>query len=163
MWTATAFAWRLFGGVFVALAIVLLAFVFFYISLDEFSVIHENLNQYFEFEGVLYYGWVLPAGACVLLLGLSYIRFLRALPQRTALLFISSGCLFVGGALGVELILGWWVTQFGSENLGYGLIDWVEESLELSGAGLFSYSLLELMFRENPQIRLVFSPKESQE
>jgi hypothetical protein len=34
----------------------------------------------------------------------------------------------------MELPLGWWTERFGDDGLGYALIDWVEETLEMTGA-----------------------------
>ncbi len=35
--------------------------VFLYISLDEFISIHEEMSNWFDYDGVLYCGWVIPA------------------------------------------------------------------------------------------------------
>ena len=43
----------------------------------------------------------------------------------------------------MELPLGYWTDQHGQENLMYGMIDLVEESLEIIGVSLFLYTLLE--------------------
>jgi hypothetical protein len=53
---------------------------------------------------------------------------------------VIAGAIFVGGALGVEMILGYWTDLHGEENLTYGMIDWVEESLEMCGMSLFAWS-----------------------
>ncbi len=118
-----------------------LSAAFLYISMDETATLHEHASEWFDFGGVLYFGWVLPAAGVVALFGVSYLGFLAALPRRFAKLFVLSGAIYVGGALGVELPLAWWTEQHGSENLVYGLIDWVEESMELAGASLFLYAL----------------------
>ncbi len=54
----------------------LLALVFFYISLDEAATIHEDLSRLFDFGGVLYFGWVVPAAVVVILMGIVYLPFL---------------------------------------------------------------------------------------
>ena len=35
--------------------------VFLYIALDEFVSIHEEMSTWFTYDGVLYFGWVIPA------------------------------------------------------------------------------------------------------
>jgi hypothetical protein len=115
---------------------------FVYISLDETSSIHEGAN-WLDLSGVLYFSWVVPASVAVALLGLYFLRFLVHLPRRARLQFIISGAIYVGGALVMELPLGFWTEREGSHNLVYGLIDLVEETMEMVGAGLFLLSLVE--------------------
>ena len=118
----------------------LLAAAFAYISLDEAIEIHEHAG-FFETHGVLYFSWIIPAAGVVLGLGLFYLPFLRRLPPPTRVRFVVAGVVFVAGALGMELPLGWWTEAHGDDTLGYGLIDWVEETLELIGASLFLRAL----------------------
>jgi hypothetical protein len=132
----------------------LLGVVFLYMSLDEAVEIHEHLGGLLELHGVLYYSWVVPAGAVVLLLGVAYLRFLWHLPAPTRWRFILAGALYVGGALGMELPLGWWTERAGADNLGYALLDWVEETLELVGASLFLASLLGYLGERHGELRV---------
>lgn len=119
-----------------------LAAIFGYISLDETSQIHENWHWIDTDGGVLYFSWIIPAGIITGLIGLTYLRFLLHLPQATRKRVLLAAVLFVGGALGMELPLGYWTDQAGASNLGYGLIDWLEETMELAGTALFLYALL---------------------
>jgi len=116
--------------------------VFVYLSLDEAVGLHEHLGV-FELNGVLYFSWVVPAAALVALLGLAYLPFVRALPERLRAQVLLAGALYVGGALGMELPLGWWTELHGDANLTYALIDHGEELLELLGAGLCLAALVE--------------------
>lgn len=133
----------------------LLAAGFLYISVDETAEIHEQASAWFSFSGVLTFGWVIPAAAVVLALFVYYLRFLAALPRRTRLRFIVAGTLYVTGALLFELPLGAWTSRYGTDNLGYALIDWVEETLELAGLCLFILALLDHL--GSMSIRLGFS------
>jgi hypothetical protein len=121
----------------------ILALGFFYMSLDESVEIHEHLGGLFGTGGVLYFDWVIPASLVVLVVGIAYWPFLRALSLRRRRQFIMAGVLYVGGAVLMELPLGWWTAQAGTENFVYALIDWVEETLEIIGASYFLVSLLE--------------------
>lgn len=118
---------------------VVLAALFAYVSLDEAVQIHEHA-AFFATRGVLYFSWVIPAAAVVALLGLWLGPWLLRLPEPTRRRFTLAAALYVGGALLMELPLGWWTDRHGDDNLGYGLIDWVEETLELSGASVFVLS-----------------------
>lgn len=115
--------------------------VFAYISLDEAVEIHEHLGGIFETGGVLYFSWVIPAAGALVVLGLTFLPFLMRLPSDTRRRFVIAGCIYVGGALLMELPLGYWTERHGDENLTYGLLDWVEETLELLGASLFLVAL----------------------
>jgi hypothetical protein len=110
--------------------------VFAYASLDEATQLHEHLGGHFETSGVLYYNWVIPAVGILGVLAAVYLPFVRALPAATRLRLI------VAGAIYLELPLGWWTERAGPDNLGYGLIDWVEETLELLGASLALVALV---------------------
>lgn len=130
-----------------------LALVFVLISLDEIAQYHEGLSNHFDYDGVLYFGWVIPAGIFVTGFAITYLGFLRALPRRVAVRMTVAGAIYVFGALVMELPLGWWTDQMGRRNLTYGLIDWVEESLEIVGVSVFLYTLLEYLstlWREEP-------------
>jgi uncharacterized Tic20 family protein len=122
-----------------------LAVIFLYLSIDEASQIHELLNNLWDLHSILYFSWVIPFGILVLVFAIVYLPFLFHLPPRTRIRVASAGVIYVGGALGVELILGYWADVHGDETFGYTLIDWVEESMEILGASLFCSALLEYL------------------
>lgn len=128
--------------------------VFLYMSLDEAVELHEHLGDLVELHGLLYFSWVVPAGVVVLFVGAAYLRLLRQLPPTTRWRFVLAGTLYVGGALVLELPLGWWAERAGRDNLVYGLIDWAEETLELGGATLFLASLLGYLGETHGELRL---------
>lgn len=53
--------------------------------------------------------------------------------------------IYVTGAMVLELPLGWWKDNYGSETLGYSLIDFVEETMEILGMSLFFCAVLEYL------------------
>lgn len=128
--------------------------LFAFISLDELVQIHEAASDWFDTGGVLYFGWVIPAGALVAALGLWYLPFLQALPRRTGRRFIVAGVIFVSGALLMELPLGYWTERAGADNVVYAGIDWIEESLELVGVSLFLLALLDIPGRAPDRLRI---------
>lgn len=118
---------------------------FVVISIDELVGLHELLSEPFQFDSpLLHFGWVVPAGVLVLGLGAGFVPFLRHLPRGTAARFILAGGLYVGGAVGMELPLGAWTAEHGDDGLGYALIDWLEETLEIAGMTVFACTLLPL-------------------
>lgn len=133
-----------------------LALGFLAISIDETIALHERLTGQFDLGGLLYFDWVIPAGLLVLVLGLAFLGFLRRLSPRTARRFVLAGALYVGGAVLLELPLGWWTERHGDDDLGYALIDWCEETLEFVGLTLFAQALLDRL--AGRQLRLVTPP-----
>lgn len=131
-----------------------LALGFFYIAADELISIHESLG-FLKLSGLLYFSWVIPASLIVAFLGIAYFRFLLHLPRRTTRIFLIAGAIYILGAVGMELPLGYWTERHGSNNLTYGIIDWIEETLELIGLSLFAPALIEHL--ANLHISLGFS------
>ncbi len=119
-----------------------LAAGFIYISLDEAVQIHEHAGGWVDAGGILYFDWVIPASILIGILSVSYLGFLAHLPRIVRWRFVAAGLLYVGGAVGMELPLGWWMDRAGSDNLTYALIDWVEESLEMIGVSVFLHALI---------------------
>lgn len=113
-----------------------------WMSLDEAAELHEHLGGHFGTGGVLYFDWVIPAAAIVVALVLGFLPFVRALPAVTRTRLVIAGAIYVTGALVMELPLGWWTEQRGSDGFGYALIDWVEETLELIGVTLALVALV---------------------
>lgn len=118
-----------------------LAVIFGYLSLDEFTRLHEELiwqlDGLAQGGGYLAHPWVVVAAPLVVLFVLAYARFLLRLPRSIARLLVAAGVLYVGGALGLE-IAGAPIVGF---NVGYILITSAEELLEMLGAGLCLYAV----------------------
>ena len=141
-----------------------LAVIFLYLSIDESVVIHELINQplgaALELGGMLYFAWVLPFGVLVVTFVLGYLGFLRHLPRRWRVWFVLAGAIYVGGALGTELPIGYWVDRHGGDNLTYGLLNVGQESLEILGATIFCCALLSYIRDEIGELRIAFSRPE---
>jgi hypothetical protein len=122
-----------------------LSAIFLFLSIDEMLSIHERLipllRPAFEGYGALYYGWVAPYAAAVVVLFVAYARFLLGLPRLTAWLFLLSGGLYVGGAVGFEIIGGYVAMENGTMNVPYVIVQSIEEILEMTGIVIFIYTL----------------------
>ena len=127
-----------------------LSFIFLFLALDETISIHEiliipDLRSVLHLGGIFYYIWVIPGAIFVLIFAKSYLNFLTNLPRKSRCLFFLSGLIYVGGALGMEMIGGYYADLYGQRNLGYALITNAEEFLEMMGIVIFSYALMSYM------------------
>jgi hypothetical protein len=113
-----------------------------WIALDEALELHEHLGGQFDTSGVLYFDWVIPATTIILALALVYVPFVRALAAPTRMRLVIAAAVYIGGGLVMELPLGWWTESHGMDGLGYALIDWVEETMEMVGAVLALVALV---------------------
>ncbi len=126
----------------------MLAFIFLLLSMEEAASFHDLLNistlkTYLPTNRFLRWTWVIPGGLLALTVFMLYIPFLRALPRRTAGLILLAGVLFVGGAVGFEMIESAIFTVKGGFNLSFILTAHAEELLEMVGVILFIYALLD--------------------
>ncbi|MEQ8266421.1 MAG: hypothetical protein RH982_04435 [Parvibaculum sp.] len=124
----------------------ILALMFLGLSVDEATGVHEvaidPLRSGLGLSGFFHFGWVIPGMALVTLVGLAYLPFLLSQPGRTRLVFFLAGLLYVGGALGMELVGGKLLTLHGEQSLPYQIAYCTEEIMEMLGATLFFSGLL---------------------
>jgi hypothetical protein len=154
-----------------------LAVGFLYLSADEGAGIHEfigplfagvghwltlHVSSYFRYlaaEPV--FTWVLPACAAVAIIGIFYLKFLFALPRRTAVFFVLAAAIYLGGAIGVEAIGARHVLLYGRGDAVYGVLVILEESMEMSGIALFLYAVLRYAAAEIRSMYLQFETMSS--
>ena len=126
-----------------------LSIIFLCLSIDEAASIHElliiPLRNTFGLSGIFYYSWVIIGMGVVFFLGVTYWRFLCALPARTKSNFLLAAAIYVGGAIGIELLGGYYISQTITHDLTYNLITSLEEILELGGVIIFIHALFEFI------------------
>jgi hypothetical protein len=110
---------------------------FHLLSLDEVAGFHEFVNTV-----VADTHWTTFGAALVLAVAVAYLPFLWALPRRTRWLFILSGAIYVGGAVGVEWGTLWYEENGLLDTLEYNLWNALEEGMEMVGVILFICALL---------------------
>ena len=111
----------------------LLAWGFFLLCVDEVAGLHETVNTITEVT------WAIPGGILALVVGLMMFPFVWSLPAGTRDAFIAAGCLYVGGAVGVEII----GEPMDSDTMLYNLTTVVEEGMEMGGVILFLAATLQ--------------------
>ena len=121
-----------------------LALVFALLSADEVAGAHEwTAHVTPSGRGLFYYSWVFFGLAFVAVLGVVYLPFVLRQVRRFRALLLVAALLFVGGALGVEMLNGWLNDNHPDAHLAYMLMTALEESLELAGVLVFVYALLD--------------------
>lgn len=126
----------------------ILSIGFLLMAFDEGATIHEKLMPIVlrligdNLPSIFYFPWVIPAIAGLLLLAPFFIKFYIDLPKRTKRDFLLSGVIYVGGAIGFELVSGYYAGMHGMKNFGFNVIATIEEILEMTGMIIFINSLL---------------------
>jgi hypothetical protein len=128
----------------------ILAAGFAVLSMDETCMLHEQFaalvnRDGHSFSGLLRYSWVIPAGAAVLFIGACYIRFLLWLPASTRYRFLAAAAIYLAGAIGMEMVGGWYDEHHGANNLTCQMLANIEELMEMSGIAAFIVALLDYM------------------
>ena len=129
-----------------------LAVIFLFLALDEDASIHElfiePIRHFLPHHGVLHFGWVVPYALLALAIGIAYLRFVLRLPEPTRQFVFAAGCIYLAGCGGFEMIGGWYISGVsGWQDLTYMTIVAGEEFLEMCGAILFLYALLDHLRR----------------
>ena len=128
-----------------------LSALFVFMSADEGLAIHEvlmvHVRKALHASGMLYYAWVIPYSGLVVFVALVYARFLLRLPRGIAARFIVAGAVYVGGAVGLEMVAGYMVETRGyaERSLPMEIEYLVEETMEMLGAAYFLTALLRYM------------------
>ncbi len=134
-----------------------LSIIFLYLSVDEALFIHERVagifSRAFELSGVLYYAWVLPFSILVLIFLAFYAPFFLRLPGRTRNFIALAGTLYLGGALGAEVVAALMEQSGNRETLAFIGIFTLEEWLEMTGISVFIFALLDYAARYLPPHR----------
>lgn len=124
---------------------IVLAWVFLFLSADEVASLHERLSDpvlnALDASGVFFFAWVIPYGAVLFVLTLSYARFLLRLPRRSLILFGVAGVIYLGGAIGMDMVGGAIADKNGADNTPYVVAMIIEETLEIAGMNVFFVAL----------------------
>ncbi|MEJ7930088.1 hypothetical protein WG922_08890 [Ramlibacter sp. AN1015] len=138
-----------------------LAVIFFMLTVDESASLHEllirPLRDGFQLTGWLRFPWVLAGGLFVLCFAIAYLRFLAHLPSATRWTFIAAGVLYVGGALGMEMVGGQVFMEEGEPGrtlVPYMVAMTLEELFEMTGIVLLIYGLLRYLRQSGVALRI---------
>jgi hypothetical protein len=123
----------------------MLAALFLFLGFDELFAVHERLGrplrEAWNLSGIFFFAWVLPYGAAVLVLGMLFLPVWWRLNQRSRFWLGMSAATYLAGALGMEMIGG----LYRQPDLLFVSLATIEESFELAGLIMLTYSLLLLL------------------
>lgn len=128
-----------------------LSIFFLYLSMDEFAEIHEKVDHILELlplpelRGIFRFQWVVVGIPIVIIIFFIYLKFIKHLPKTTKYLVIFSGFIFVGGALGFEMLSAWRydvVISNSDFDPIFIILTTAEELCEMIGVIFFMYALL---------------------
>lgn len=124
-----------------------LSFIFFFMAVDEAIGIHEltsaPLRELLEPTMLLTYTWVVIAVPVVAVIAIYCIKLLTTIPRHTAKRFIIAGAIYVGGAVGMEMIGGLFSPEHSNFSSAYAVCYMLEEIMEHVGMALFASALLD--------------------
>jgi hypothetical protein len=128
-----------------------LSFIFLLMSVDESATLHEKIgtaiSKLFDTGGLLYYAWVIPAAAFLVVFGLAYLRFFADLPSRTRWIFLSAGFLYVGGAFALEMLEGLHNDLYSKSDVVSAILGGGQDVVEMLGVLVFVYALMSYIGR----------------
>ena len=141
----------------------LMGVIFVLLSMDEAVSLHELLvwpiRERLGVGGLLFFAWVIPAIAGLAVLGLFYLTFLLRMPRRLRWGLVIAATLYVGGAVGFEMVSGAIADglAFADEryftNALYFTMTTIEESLEMLGLVVLIDTLLVELRRRGSRPR----------
>lgn len=141
-----------------------------YASIDEGAVLHEKMHwlalpERLGIESSLFYiPWTLPALFIIFILFLILVKFWWSLPNRTKWLLAVSVVVFLGGAVGMEMVSSSFLSidptsQISSMMYKVTLVA-IEEGLEQLGVLLLIFTLLDYAGRQKTEIAAVIISKQ---
>ena len=139
----------------------LLAALFVLLALDEAIMIHEladaTLQTWLQTGGFLYFAWVLPGAAFALFCAFAFGHFVLKMPPVVRNKIFISGIVFVGGAIGVELLEGPLYESGNSSSVLFTVFQCIEEGLEMLGIVLCIDALIHFMELKRTDLKFEIS------
>jgi len=135
-----------------------LSVIFLALSMDEAVGFHEMtikpLQEMLGTAGAFLYAWVIPAIVLVGAVGIAYLGFLWHLEPGFRLRCLLAGGLFVGGAVGFEMLEGVLAGFYIQHRLLYEAAIHLEDTLEFAGVLIFLHALLTYIRRPGRDVIL---------
>ena len=139
-----------------------LALIFLFLAIDENISIHErisdNIRQFFDLQGFLFFAWLVPYGLAICALGALYLKFLFRLPKPVRILMFYAAAFFLGGAVGLEAIAGTiYEASNEDKNLLFATLSTFEECFEIVGLLIFFRAISNFLQSELKNLQISFT------
>jgi len=144
----------------------LLTLGFIYLSLDEMLVLHERISLFIRTltdwsgHGILRSPWVILGLLSVIVLLAVFFKFLMHLDNRTRLIFLIAGIMYVGAALGFEVFENIYDESYGKD-IVYRMLQNVEEGFEMAAVIVFISGVLDFLSGNFKSLKFEFTPAPS--
>lgn len=141
-----------------------LSIIFFILAIDEIASIHEiliidDLADALNLPSFWHSVWVIPGTILVAVFLWKYGKFILCLPNHLKRYFLIAISLYVGGALGMEMVGSYYDGIDGQQNLVYAMLATIEEVMEMMGCVFFIYGLLTYLGKLSTEIQVNFHIK----
>ena len=132
------------------------------LAIDEASMLHEQLAHLGRTlvgsehaRGLLSFTWVVPAGLLVIAVALLLLQFVLRQPTQLRNRFFVAAGLYVGGAIGMEMLGAAWVDRHAWDNPVYRMcLMPAEETLEMLGIWVLIGGFLAELRARAPRFEL---------
>lgn len=139
-----------------------IALIFAFLFVDELCGLHDSLDFVLQermvTSGAFAWPWVIAYGALTLVVAVVYLPFFLRLPRRFQFRFGFAALLYVGGAIGLEMLAAGHASEHGDEGGLYTVFVAIEETLEMLAFLLVGHSLIHYLERECPGFQLSLHP-----
>ncbi len=125
---------------------------------DETVSFHEVLTLFLpgvqEMSPLLHFSWVVLALPLLAILALWCLPMMRHLPRVTFWGLVAAALLFVGGAVGLEMVAGLVIDRAGETSLAYRAVYILEDTFEMLGGAVFILVVLRHIRGRAPRLEL---------
>ena len=137
----------------------ILAFIFLFLSVDEFAQLHELIGSFLNKTSLSELlpkqkgTWVFYGAAISIFVGIVFFNFWLKLEEKIRHPFLIAALIYIGGALGFEIIEIFYAPVFG-HGIGFDVLVAIEETMEMFGIIVFIYALLEQIVLYNSSYKI---------
>ncbi len=149
---------------------VILMCLFVWLATDEGWAIHERLIKPLRSllpwttHGAFHFAWVIPALAVVLVATAPLCTaLLRRLPRGTAASFVLAASIYLGGAIGCELIEGVFMGTYGPRSTVFAIVVMIEECMEMAGVIVFIQALMRYIATIHGDVTIRFGGEDQEQ
>ncbi len=128
---------------------------------DETVSFHEVLTLFMpevqELSPLLHFAWVALAVPLLAILALWCLPMMWRLPRVTFWGLVAAAVLFVGGAVGLEMIAGLVIDWAGEASIAYRVVYMLEDTFEMLGCAVFILAVLRHIRGQAPSLEVRLS------